>query len=152
MPRFLVPASGRFVTINPPPALLLTRHRISGLDATRMHPDACRYTMYGLGFTARSARYTSNGSALLTRSNRCPSTTWKMSPARMYSFARATIDACSSRVMLLDRAAPAPVSGSYTPAGKGLLCRWMSSTRRASFAAARSNASPASAPGSTIAS
>ena len=35
---------------------LLTRHRISGLDATRMHPSPCMYTMYGLGLTARSER------------------------------------------------------------------------------------------------
>ena len=29
--------------------------RISGLDATRMDPSACRYTMYGEGFTTRNA-------------------------------------------------------------------------------------------------
>ena len=29
--------------------------RISGLDATRMDPSACKYTMYGEGLTTRNA-------------------------------------------------------------------------------------------------
>src|ERR1700731_1666526 len=46
--------------------------------------------MYGEGFTCRRTRYTSNGSYRSSRSKRCASTTWKMSPARMYSFAAST--------------------------------------------------------------
>jgi hypothetical protein len=46
--------------------------------------------MYGLGFTCRSTRYTSNGSAPSSMSYRCASTTWKMSPSRMCSFATST--------------------------------------------------------------
>ena len=42
--------------------------------------------MYGDGFSARSARYTSTGRALNGTLRRWLSTTWKMSPARMYSF------------------------------------------------------------------
>lgn len=42
--------------------------------------------MYGLGFTMRSARYTSNGSANVRLSNLWLSTSWKMSPANMCSF------------------------------------------------------------------
>ena len=46
--------------------------------------------MYGDGLTWRSTRYTSNGSKCPSRSKRCASTTWKMSPARMCS--RADLD------------------------------------------------------------
>ena len=46
--------------------------------------------MYGDGFTSRSTRYTSSGSTGSTRSKRCASTTWKMSPSRMCSFAAST--------------------------------------------------------------
>ena len=46
--------------------------------------------MYGDGFTSRSTRYTANGSTGSTRSKRCASTTWKMSPSRMCSFAAST--------------------------------------------------------------
>ena len=46
--------------------------------------------MYGLGLTWRSDRYRSNGSASSSSSKRCDSTTWKMSPARMYSLATST--------------------------------------------------------------
>ena len=46
--------------------------------------------MYGLGLIWRSTRYTSNGSAPRSRSKRCESTTWKMSPARMCSLAAST--------------------------------------------------------------
>ncbi len=47
--------------------------------------------MYGDGLITRSARYTSSGRAPLTGSeNRCESTTWNASPARMYSFTLST--------------------------------------------------------------
>ena len=65
-----MPASGRFTTVR----ALSVRQRISGELATRMLPRACRYIMYGLGFTTRSARYTSKGSAYVERANRCDST------------------------------------------------------------------------------
>mmetsp|Transcript_10236 Transcript_10236/g.35613 ORF Transcript_10236/g.35613 Transcript_10236/m.35613 type:complete len:321 (+) Transcript_10236:328-1290(+) len=99
LPRGRVPASGRFTT-HPS---LSTRHRISGLDATQIAPRACRYTMYGLGFTTRRLRYTSKGSANDRRSNLWLSTTWKMSPAWMYSFALATASRKPPLVMLLRR-------------------------------------------------
>ena len=49
--------------------------------------------MYGDGLTSRSTRYTSSGSTGSTRSKRCASTTWKMSPSRMCSFAAFTASA-----------------------------------------------------------
>ena len=52
--------------------------------------DGARSTCTGDGLTWRSTRYTSNGSASRSRSYRCASTTWKMSPATMYSFATST--------------------------------------------------------------
>ena len=39
--------------------------------------------MYGLGFDARSIRYTSIGAAVQSISNRCERTTWNASPASM---------------------------------------------------------------------
>ena len=46
--------------------------------------------MYGLGFSVRSTRYTSIGSAVSSWSKRCEMTTWKTSPSRMYCFERST--------------------------------------------------------------
>ncbi len=54
--------------------------------------------MYGDGFSARSARYTSTGRALNGTLRRWLSTTWKMSPARMYSLLRWTASTKPSRV------------------------------------------------------
>ena len=60
-------------------------------DEPTIVASGCRTKyMYGLGLTCRSTRYTSNGSACRSRSKRCASTTWKMSPARMCSFAAST--------------------------------------------------------------
>ena len=56
--------------------------------------------MYGDGFTSRSTRYTASGSTGSTRSNRCASTTWKMSPSRMCSFAASTAVAHASALKL----------------------------------------------------
>ena len=57
--------------------------------------------MYGDGFTRRSTRYTANGSTGSTRSKRCASTTWKMSPSRMCSFAASTAAVHSAPVRLV---------------------------------------------------
>ena len=46
--------------------------------------------MNGLGLTTRSVRYTSNGRARVSVVSRWLSTTWKTSPARMYSLQRST--------------------------------------------------------------
>ena len=54
--------------------------------------------MYGDGFSARSARYTSTGRAWNGTDRRWLSTTWKMSPARMYSFDFSTAAMKPSRV------------------------------------------------------
>ncbi|MDF2816968.1 MAG: hypothetical protein K0S73_908 [Stenotrophomonas rhizophila] len=54
--------------------------------------------MYGDGFSARSARYTSTGRALNGTLRRWLSTTWKMSPARMYSLDLSTAAMKPSRV------------------------------------------------------
>ena len=56
--------------------------------------------MYGDGFTSRSTRYTANGSTGSTRSKRCASTTWKMSPSRMCSFAASTASVHCARSRL----------------------------------------------------
>ena len=64
--------------------------------------------MNGLGFTTRSARYTSNGLARVSARNRWLSTTWKMSPALMYSTALRTAASNSGCVKF-----------ELTPAGKG---------------------------------
>ena len=52
-----------------------TRTSISGDDPTIDTFPIRRKYMYGDGFTCRSARYTVNGSALISASNRCESTT-----------------------------------------------------------------------------
>ena len=46
---------------------------------------------YGDGFTWRSARYRSNGGTSGVKSSRCEKTTWKISPAAMYSLQRSTL-------------------------------------------------------------
>ena len=46
--------------------------------------------MYGLGFVARSVRYTSSADAAQGAVYRCESTIWNASPARMYSLAAST--------------------------------------------------------------
>ena len=62
----------------------------SGDEPTSVASGWRRKYMYGDGFTWRSTRYTSNGSSGPSRSKRCASTTWKMSPARMCSRAAST--------------------------------------------------------------
>ncbi len=62
----------------------------SGEDPTIVASGCRRKYMYGDGFTSRNTRYTENGSTGSTRSKRCASTTWKMSPSRMCSFAAST--------------------------------------------------------------
>ncbi|VEH99163.1 Uncharacterised protein (plasmid) [Tsukamurella tyrosinosolvens] len=54
--------------------------------------------MYGLGFEARSTRYTSMGSASDGTENRCDGTTWKASPASMSPTSFSTIALYSSTV------------------------------------------------------
>jgi len=66
------------------------RTHVGSVRGTSCAALTCKYTMYGDGLTTRSARYTSKGSANVRRSKRCDSTSWKMSPARMCSFAMAT--------------------------------------------------------------
>ena len=55
--------------------------------------------MYGDGFTVRSARYTSNGCASVSREKRCDTWIWYVSPRLMYSFARSTFAMKPSRVL-----------------------------------------------------
>ncbi len=62
----------------------------SGEDPTSVTSGWRWKYMYGLGFTWRSTRYRSKGSASSSKSMRWASTTWKMSPARMYSLAAST--------------------------------------------------------------
>ena len=84
-PRGRVPARGRVSTRRPS-----TRTSISGeAPATAACPSLRKY-MYGDGFTILSARYTVKGSTEQATSRRRESTTWKMSPAAMYSLARRT--------------------------------------------------------------
>src|SRR5690606_41837078 len=61
------------------------RTRISGEDPTTWVPPTSRKYMYGDGFNARSARYTSTDLALNGTDSRWLSTTWNTSPARTYS-------------------------------------------------------------------
>jgi hypothetical protein len=53
--------------------------------------------MYGLGLTARRPRYTENASTGTGADQRCEGTTWKASPAWMYSTMRATVASNSAR-------------------------------------------------------
>ncbi len=84
-PRGRVPAMGRDTT-RPSSSCTIG----SGDEPTRVTSGWRRKYMYGLGFTWRSTRYTSKGSAFSSRSKRWASTTWKMSPARMCSLATST--------------------------------------------------------------
>ena len=65
--------------------------------------------MYGDGLSARSARYTSTGRARKGTDSRWLRTTWKMSPARMYSFDFSTAAIKPSRVK------PETKSASFRP-------------------------------------
>ena len=91
-PRGCVPAIGRYSSFRPP-----ARTSISGDEPSTCIPPEFfpppnrRKYIYGDGFTVRSARYRSNGATPGSKSQRCESTTWKMSPAAMYSLARRTL-------------------------------------------------------------
>src|SRR3954463_3369811 len=71
--------------------------------------------MNGDGLITRSARYTSNGCALLRTRSRWLGTNWKMSPALMYSLPRVTASSNSARVMLLSNADATPPDVSISP-------------------------------------
>lgn len=60
----------------------------------------CTYAMYGLGFTIRKARQTSNGLAYVRLSNLWLKTIWKISPAIICSLACITAFLYSSLVMV----------------------------------------------------
>src|SRR6185312_5329631 len=92
-PRLRVPASGRTMTL---PSFMRTR--ISGDEPTTWVSPRSKKYMYGDGFSARRARYTSTGRALKPMLRRCDGTTWNTSPARMYALQRSTITSNASFV------------------------------------------------------
>ena len=92
-PRGRDPAIGKVIAWP-----LSTLMRVSGLEPItlksrpRASVNAMKY-MYGLGFSVRNTRYTSNGSAGESMSRRWEMTTWNTSPSTMCCLARST--ACS---------------------------------------------------------
>ena len=83
--------------------------------------------MYGEGFTCRKARYTLNGSASTGVSNRRDSTTWKMSPAAMWSFAVRTAASYASRLVFerTSRGPDAVTAGSDRLRSSSRSRKWM---------------------------
>ena len=108
-----------------------SRTRISGEAPTAAKPAKSKKNRKGAGLIRRSARYSAKGGSAKGTEKRCDGTTWKQSPARMYSLARSTAAMKPASVKLLSGAGGGGKDTGPAGRGRGRSSAASASSRRA---------------------